>query len=138
MSTVESILVENRTGEWDALDSLHWTLDWIKPGRPTVQDAALIRRKRRFDSFSGDSKESQTGDVKWPHRSDGNKNTRHAGGRGVTAAQQAFNLHGGGSNPSGLTSPWTVSACGSSGPRGLEARSGSTTSWQMPGPVAQW
>ena len=27
----------------------------------------------------------------------------HTWGRGVTAAQQTFNLHGGGSNPSGLT-----------------------------------
>lgn len=34
-------------------------------------------------------------------------------GRGVTAAQQTFNLHGGGSNPSGLTPPGAVCACGS-------------------------
>ena len=35
-----------------------------QPGRPTVQDAALIRRKRRFDSFSGYLTETDNGELK--------------------------------------------------------------------------
>ena len=42
-----------------------------QPGRSTVQDAALIRRKRRFDSFSGYSMKTTKGDLKC-HDNDGN------------------------------------------------------------------
>ena len=63
-------------------------LNITQPGRSTVENAVLISRRRRFDSFSGYSKETQSGDVQWTRCSDGYIYTRlHMGSwcNGITA-----------------------------------------------------
>lgn len=108
------------------------------PGRPTVQDTALIRRKRRFDSFPGDSAESRQRSAVscQPEQIDQDDNSRRTlicsfpiaanalrphRGRGVTAAQRAFNPHGEGSNPSDLNGSGQPSAISQSDPAWLKA-----------------